>query len=74
MNKEQLSKILSQYKSAVIISALWGDNLTKKEIRNHVTTLSRKFDKHNWNSFEIEKLIAFLKSEQIVVSDFLNSL
>ena len=66
-----LSKALKPYSRAFLISQIWGE-VPKSELANYRKKIFDRFKKSNWTRLEIEKITTFLKSQKVVIDEFLN--
>ena len=70
MNKN-VSKVLEPYSRAFLISQIWGE-VPEIELAKYRKKLFDRFKYHNWQKLEIEKITIFLKSQKVVIDEFLN--
>ena len=70
MNTKLISKALEPYSRAFLISQIWGD-VHEFELAKYRKKIFDRFKKSNWTRLEIEKITIFLKSQKVVIDEFL---
>ena len=65
-----VSEALEPYSRAFLIAKIWGD-VPACELAKYRKKLFDRFKKHNWTRLEIEKITIFLKSQKVVIDEFL---
>lgn len=71
MKYNNITKALEPYSRAFLIAQIWG-NVSENELAKYRKKLFDRFKKHNWTRLEIEKITIFLKSQKVVINEFLN--
>lgn len=68
---QYVSKALEPYSRAFLITQIWGE-VPEIELAKYRKKLFDRFKKNNWTRLEIEKITIFLKSQKMVIDEFLN--
>jgi hypothetical protein len=67
-----ISKALEPYSRAFLIAQIWGKEF--KNVQSYHKKIHDRFAFNNWHKFplEIEKITIFLKSQKLVIDEFIN--
>ena len=65
-----ISKALEPYSRAFLITQIWG-TVPTCELAKYRKKIFDRFIKSNWTRLEIEKITIFLKSQKVVIDEFL---
>ena len=65
-----VSKALEPYSRAFLIAQIWGE-IPEIELAKYRKKLFDRFKYHNWARLELEKITIFLKSQKIIIDEFL---
>lgn len=71
MQYNNISKALEPYSRAFLIAQIWGE-VPEIELAKYRKKIFDRFKNDNWTRLEIEKITIFLKSQKVVIDDFLN--